>query len=571
MPRVSKVVGDHLLCEADVLVFQHVYQGVTYAVAARVDDATLVDYRQLTGANATTVILAAFADLTAGRTWKEKVVIMGNYVDLGQLALPNYIVVEIIGYLKARNALNTHFITNDNPAGGNVDITIIGGHVDANKENQAADMSCIHLENVARPEVCFVKVRGGKRVTASHGEGICFWGCTSGKIIGNHCYEAYYDNIKVRGASTDCVVVGNTTRDSEAGAGIQISSAGTERNVIANNTLRESVTTLTNALKIHYADNNIIIGNVIYAINPVSILDDAHFNHFVENYIYQITDAAAVCCINLQTVGAGKPSYNDFHSNYFFNIRKDGVDVTNGTGNVFEDNYLQFSTGGAIRYGFYLTGGSTNSRVTKNTIVGVPANQGVVDAGVNSMIKDNDEEPLTRGRYQEAAAFPAAPNGAWQDGDVVVIKKTAAPTGYLAYFYDGINWYTPRTPLMAKSITDLKTDGTDEFLPVMGASSPSSEAYRYELAPMAGVIKNMTVMLTAAPGGAASRTFTLRVNGVSTALTVTISAGATTGEDTVHSVEVSRNDRLAWFSDGGVGAPAAAAVAISADFIPYMG
>jgi len=41
---MSKVVGDHLLCTADAVMFKHTYAGTTYVVGARIADGTLIEY-----------------------------------------------------------------------------------------------------------------------------------------------------------------------------------------------------------------------------------------------------------------------------------------------------------------------------------------------------------------------------------------------------------------------------------------------------------------------------------------------------------------------------------------------
>lgn len=61
----------------------------------------------------------------------------------------------------------------------------------------------------------------------------------------------------------------------------------------------------------------------------------------------------------------------------------------------------------------------------------------------------------------------------------------------------------------------------------------------------AGTIKNLYVKLTAAPGVGKTRTYTVFINGSSTAITCTISDAATTANDTTHSVSVSAGDRIA--------------------------
>lgn len=58
------------------------------------------------------------------------------------------------------------------------------------------------------------------------------------------------------------------------------------------------------------------------------------------------------------------------------------------------------------------------------------------------------------------------------------------------------------------------------------------------IAPNAGMLYNFNVYLSAAPGGALTTTGTVFVNGVATALTVSITAAATQAQDLVHSVTV---------------------------------
>lgn len=61
-----------------------------------------------------------------------------------------------------------------------------------------------------------------------------------------------------------------------------------------------------------------------------------------------------------------------------------------------------------------------------------------------------------------------------------------------------------------------------------------------------GSFINLRVDLTVAPGAGQSRTFTLRVNGSDTALTVTISETNTSATDTTHSVAVSPGDTVSF-------------------------
>ena len=59
-----------------------------------------------------------------------------------------------------------------------------------------------------------------------------------------------------------------------------------------------------------------------------------------------------------------------------------------------------------------------------------------------------------------------------------------------------------------------------------------------------GTLKNLFVYLSAATGGIATRTFTVRVNSVNSSVTVSITGVAVSGSDTVNSVSVSAGDRV---------------------------
>jgi len=75
-------------------------------------------------------------------------------------------------------------------------------------------------------------------------------------------------------------------------------------------------------------------------------------------------------------------------------------------------------------------------------------------------------------------------------------------------------------------------------------AQPGNEADNIQMVSTAGVIDNLMVSLQTAPGEDKSYTFVLRVNGDSSALTVTISDTDTTGSDVSHEVTVAAGDRV---------------------------
>jgi hypothetical protein len=79
-----------------------------------------------------------------------------------------------------------------------------------------------------------------------------------------------------------------------------------------------------------------------------------------------------------------------------------------------------------------------------------------------------------------------------------------------------------------------------------GTNNGTSESLRAVPVPFTGLIKNLRVNMNLAPGAGKNWTFTLRVNGADTAITVTIANAATNGTDLTHVVSVTKGDLLSW-------------------------
>lgn len=96
--------------------------------------------------------------------------------------------------------------------------------------------------------------------------------------------------------------------------------------------------------------------------------------------------------------------------------------------------------------------------------------------------------------------------------------------------------------------------GTSECLNAANSWSPISQNLNLmsftendarQVCPTRGKIKNLYCVMAASPGGGAKAyTFTLRVNGINSALTCTIAGAATTANDTTHEVTVAAGDIL---------------------------
>jgi hypothetical protein len=362
---MSKVVGDHLLCAADEIVFQHVYQGATYVVACRIADGTIVNYLTLTGANATVVILAAIADLTAARTSPEKVVAMGAYTDLGQIAIPSYTELEIIGKWTCQANLGTSFIVNSDQVGGNREIFIVGGHIDGNGANQNANMNTINFVNVADSVIRDCRLGGARRVDAE-GETVKLEGCTRVIVEGNSFYTAIwgYDSIKVRLNSRYCVIANNVIDETNGGTscGIQLATITDGYNVVIGNTIYGTGgAAVRSGIKMHSADKNLIIGNTIYNVPSygVCLIANSSNNLIIGNFV------------SVSNVVAG--------------LGIEATDSENAYDNVFRDNYVVLpNVTGAV--GIDLWKNSRRTRLVGNTVIGGTA----ADTGINVRANASD-------------------------------------------------------------------------------------------------------------------------------------------------------------------------------------
>jgi len=82
------------------------------------------------------VIQSALNALTSGRTWKEKVVLKGNFTISATIRIPSYTILEILGKLRLADGVNDVMIQNEDIVDvGNDHIEIRGGTLDGNKAN----------------------------------------------------------------------------------------------------------------------------------------------------------------------------------------------------------------------------------------------------------------------------------------------------------------------------------------------------------------------------------------------------------------------------------------------------
>lgn len=93
---------------------------------------------------------------------------------------------------------------------------------------------------------------------------------------------------------------------------------------------------------------------------------------------------------------------------------------------------------------------------------------------------------------------------------------------------------------------DSNNTGATNYFSVVGSNgvSNTTENLVETIVATGGTISKLRINLTAAPSTGKSFVYTLRVNGVDSALTCTVADAATTASDTTHSVSVAAGDRV---------------------------
>jgi len=134
-------------------------------------------------------------------------------------------------------------------------------------------------------------------------------------------------------------------------------------------------------------------------------------------------------------------------------------------------------------------------------------------------------------------------------GDYVSLRcvPTGTPTAVMATWTSMFEGDTPNESLILGGTHDPFSSADIQYGQVMGAYTfyTSTEDNFRQVVPTAGTIKNFYVKLNIDPGTAPDAyRLTLRKNGISQVLTVTITADATTGNDLVNSFAVVPGDIL---------------------------
>lgn len=115
-------------------------------------------------------------------------------------------------------------------------------------------------------------------------------------------------------------------------------------------------------------------------------------------------------------------------------------------------------------------------------------------------------------------------------------------------------------PQMLMATLDTLAANVTRFGPVYGRTVvAATEANHIMKFSRACVLRNATIILGVAPGGAQTYTFTLRKNGGATAITIQIVGAAIVGQDITHTVSFVPGDTVDWQVVGSVTAAGSSA------------
>ena len=282
---------------ASIVIYQATFSGTTYVCAARagVRGWVLVAYLPVGAANNLTVINAGIAALTAGRTWKERVVLIGNYTTNGSIAVLSYTVLEIYGKITATVAAYVLSIVN------RTDVEIIGGYID------------------------------GANLTNS-GVGISGAGSTRILVARMDIYNAAGYGVQISSQASE-VIVSKCHINVYGDDGIAVNDSGTQKVIIEGNRIHGGtgvVSPTSASVEIgDHVDNVIIICNISYS-----------------------NVGATACGININThAGTPGPTNISIIGNWVYGHQANGINFTGVSGQI---NYYGTIMGNIC----YLNGGT---------------------------------------------------------------------------------------------------------------------------------------------------------------------------------------------------------------------
>jgi parallel beta-helix repeat protein len=322
---------------------------------------------EFSGTDASTVIQSALNALTSGRTWKERVVLKGDFTISSKVTLPNYLVLDLRGAkLTLADGVSDNMF--DTVTAKN-DIEIIGGILDGNKANQTAG-EVIFIQGATSTNIKIIGVTiqnaTERAIRVEDAADIEIKGCLIKNSGDRHIVLGRVGRVKI---------IGNTLDTNDANPAILVSSSGGD------------------SYKVEIKDN-VILTSYLSAI--LFDGDYSQYDHEVEGNIIDDAGQSGIW-INSANLGAGKfiariKIIGNMILNAGKSVRGASLDaVLVGTSNdmVIADNIIYRPSADGIS-----TVGMSNSTIVGNTIAEAGyesgAGQGIlVRLGYGVAIKGN--------------------------------------------------------------------------------------------------------------------------------------------------------------------------------------
>lgn len=237
----------------------------------------------------------------------------------------------------------------------------------------------------------------------------------------------------------------------------------------------------------------------------------------------------------------------------------------------------------AIRYSTLTGGVSSTSWAT--TIASANATMPI--AGTFGNIRANFPVTITTGSFELALMVNsvAVLTGAITTGNSLVLAGTAAVAAGDVVCWRVTPTSTPdaQTNIQIGCTFDATTAGksvifsyiaggtTAGYSPISGASGASlTEVATKNTMPTGGVINDLYIRLSIAPGTTTTRTFTVYKGGVATTLTATVASGDTTASITGQAVSFAAGDIVVIRQELNAGVPASSTCIITTDWVPTI-
>jgi len=296
------------------------------------------------GTNPHDVIEAALDGLTAGRTYPETVICMGNMELDDHVDINSYTELKLIGHYTMTAATDTNFFMNKDTVGGNTHIYIDGLGAFLDGTGQTATSVGAYFDNVTASQM--------RNIWAANfiNDGISINNSQDIEITNPYCTDNGFRGIYLY-TSTKCHIIGGTVKANVDGLVIDETSLYNE--VIGLNS--EANATGAGIGIDHSSAYNDILGCTSYGnANGLEILTSS-YNRVIGGHYFTNVDSGIV-------IGGTTPSGNIVEGTHCMNnsqgvgVYDAGIAVATGNRNVLKNNVCT-DTGATQLYGIRQAGG----------------------------------------------------------------------------------------------------------------------------------------------------------------------------------------------------------------------